>query len=88
MHKNEMSTYPTPPTGYSWLSIGSKDCSSNRFQIPTNSIMKFRFECEEFPLLPTKFGLNFQPIQGWESWVNKILGKPSHEKALFYGWSI
>ncbi|MBA0813120.1 hypothetical protein Gohar_027000 [Gossypium harknessii] len=67
-----MSTYPTPPTGYSWLSIGSKDCLSNRFQIPTNSIMKFRFECEEFPLSPTKFGSNFQPIQGWESWVNKI----------------
>ncbi|MBA0725203.1 hypothetical protein Golax_021807 [Gossypium laxum] len=72
MHKNEMSTYPTPPTDYSWLSIGSKDCSSNRFQIPTSSIMKFRFECEEFPLSPTKFGSNFQPIQGWESWVNKI----------------
>ncbi|TYH50140.1 hypothetical protein ES332_D10G184300v1 [Gossypium tomentosum] len=34
--------------------------------------MKFRFECEEFPLSPTKFGSNFQPIQGWESWVNKI----------------
>ncbi|TYI61456.1 hypothetical protein E1A91_D10G173400v1, partial [Gossypium mustelinum] len=30
------------------------------------------FECEEFPLSPTKFGSNFQPIQGWESWVNKI----------------
>ncbi|TYG98701.1 hypothetical protein ES288_A10G138000v1 [Gossypium darwinii] len=29
--------------------------------------MKFRFECEEFPLLPTKFGSKFQPIQGWES---------------------
>ncbi|MBA0628948.1 hypothetical protein Godav_023577 [Gossypium davidsonii] len=67
-----MSNYPTLPTDYSWLSIGSKDCSSNRFQIPTNSIMKFRFECEEFPLSPTKFGSNFQPIQGWESWVNKI----------------
>nr|KJB72296.1 hypothetical protein B456_011G169800 [Gossypium raimondii] len=34
--------------------------------------MKFRFECEEFPRSPTKFGSNFQPIQGWESWVNKI----------------
>ncbi|MBA0599960.1 hypothetical protein Gorai_006160, partial [Gossypium raimondii] len=32
----------------------------------------FRFECEEFPRSPTKFGSNFQPIQGWESWVNKI----------------
>ncbi|TYI05575.1 hypothetical protein ES332_A10G098400v1 [Gossypium tomentosum] len=67
---------------YSWLSIGSKNRSSNRFEIPTNFILKFRYEHEEFSLLTAKFGSNSQIVQCLESWMNKILRKPSYDMAL------
>ncbi|KAK8275101.1 hypothetical protein V6Z11_D10G116600 [Gossypium hirsutum] len=61
--KNETSTYPIPLASYSWLSTGFEDRSSNRFEIPTNFILKFKFEHEEFPLLTAKFGSNSQTVQ-------------------------
>lgn len=42
--RNEIYTYPTPPFGYSWLSIGFEDRSRNRFEISANLVLKFRFE--------------------------------------------
>ncbi|KAG4141843.1 hypothetical protein ERO13_D06G098566v2 [Gossypium hirsutum] len=54
VYGNEISIYPTPSAGYSWLSIDSKDSSCNIFEIPTNSVLKFRFELKEFLLSPTK----------------------------------
>ncbi|MBA0570240.1 hypothetical protein Golob_003919, partial [Gossypium lobatum] len=48
---------------YSWLSAGFEDRSSNRFEIPTNFILKFKFEHEEFPLLMAKFGSNSQTVE-------------------------
>ncbi|TYH13100.1 hypothetical protein ES288_A06G117700v1 [Gossypium darwinii] len=70
VHGNEISIYPTPSASYSWLSIDSENSSCNRFKIPTNSVLKFEFELKEFLHSPT-------------NWLNKILGKPLYEKALF-----
>nr|KJB65803.1 hypothetical protein B456_010G113700 [Gossypium raimondii] len=70
VYGNEISIYPTPSGGYSWLSIDSKDSSCNIFEIPTNFVLKFGFELKELLPSPT-------------NWVNKILGKPLYEKALF-----
>ncbi|MBA0694124.1 hypothetical protein Goari_004447, partial [Gossypium aridum] len=66
VYRNEISIYPTPSAGYSWLSIDSKDSSCNIFEIPTNSILEFRFELKEFLLSPTKFGSNSQPFQVYD----------------------
>lgn len=47
VRKNEISTYPTPPTDYSQLSIGFENRSCNRFEIPTNFVLKLDLNLEK-----------------------------------------
>ncbi|MBA0626426.1 hypothetical protein Godav_004093, partial [Gossypium davidsonii] len=62
--------------------ILGKTCMGMKF-LSIQLLLLFRFELKEYLLSPTKFGSNSQPFQGREIWVNKILGKPLYEKALF-----
>ncbi|KAK8292314.1 hypothetical protein V6Z11_D06G113700 [Gossypium hirsutum] len=89
VYGNEISIYPTPSAGYSWLSIDSKDSSCNIFEIPTNSVLKFRFELKEFLLSPTKFGSNSEPFQGRESWLFYMwLAQHIFSRCFDYGISL
>ena len=82
VHNKEVNTYPAPPPGYSWQTIGFEARSTCRVFIPADSILKFKFECREFLLSVTKFGSNSQFVQGWEAWVNKVIEKPACAKVL------
>ena len=61
-HKKEIDNYLPPLLGYSWQTIGYEGWC--RVFIPAYSILKFRFEREEFSLPVIKFGSNSQPVQG------------------------
>ena len=56
MHK-KIDIYLALPR-YSWHIIGSEAQSNCRVFIPAYSILKFKFEREEFLLSVTKFGSN------------------------------
>ena len=80
MCKKDIDIYLTPPSGYFWQTIDFEAQSTCRVFIQTYSILKFKFDLEEFPLSVTKFCSNSQHVQGWEAWVNKVIEKPIYVK--------
>ena len=58
VHKKEIDIYPAPSLDYSWQIIDSEVRSTCRDFFSAYSILKFKFEHEEFLLSVTKFGFN------------------------------